>query len=87
MISDSSDQPTSEAWSEPSRTSKMELFAKIVNGFQLLTIFAKNSISEVCVDSEYASMIVAEAYLRACQTSVVKYIFIIHVNPLTPGVH
>ena len=34
----------SDAYSEPSRTSKMELFAKIVNGWKLLTIFAKSSI-------------------------------------------
>ena len=30
--------------SEPSQTSQMELFAKIVNGFLPLTIFPKNSI-------------------------------------------
>ena len=29
-----------EAYSKPSQSSKMELFAEIVNGFQLLTIFA-----------------------------------------------
>ena len=32
----------------------MELFAKTVNGFQLLTDFAKNSILDVCLGSEYA---------------------------------
>ena len=32
---------SSEAYSEPSRTSIMELFVKIVNIFLLLTIFAK----------------------------------------------
>ena len=31
-------------YSEPYQTSKMESFAKIVNGFQPLTIFAKRSI-------------------------------------------
>ena len=31
-------------YSEPYQTSKMESFAKIVNGFQPLTIFAKSSI-------------------------------------------
>ena len=30
-----------EAYSEPSQTSKLELFAKIVNGYKPLTIFAK----------------------------------------------
>ena len=29
---------------EPSQTSKMELFAKIVNGIKLLTIFTNSSI-------------------------------------------
>ena len=36
-----------EAYSQPSRTSKIELFAKIVNGFQSLTIFAKSFILDV----------------------------------------
>ena len=31
----------SEAYSEPRQTSKMDLFAKIVHGFRLLTIFVK----------------------------------------------
>ena len=34
-------------YSEPYETSKMELFAKIVNGFQLFTIFAKSSILDI----------------------------------------
>ena len=33
--------------SEPSQTSKMELFPKIVNGFQPFTIFVKSSIIDV----------------------------------------
>ena len=40
-----------EEYLKPNRTSKMELFAKIVNGFQHLTIFAKCSI----LGFEYAS--------------------------------
>ena len=32
-----------EAYSEPSQTSKMEFFAKIVNGFQRIAIFGKDS--------------------------------------------
>ena len=39
----------------PSQTSKMELFAKIINGFQLLNIFAKISILDVRLGFEYAS--------------------------------
>ena len=35
------------AYSEPRETSKMECFAKVVNGFQPLTIFAKCSILDV----------------------------------------
>ena len=38
---------------EPCQTSKMELFAKIVNGLKLLTIFAKHFILYVGQDSEY----------------------------------
>ena len=37
-------QVCTEGYSEPCRSSKMELFARIVNGFQPLTFFAKNSI-------------------------------------------
>ena len=36
-----------KAYSGPCQAYKMEHFAKIVNGFKLLTIFAKNSILEV----------------------------------------
>ena len=36
-----------EAYSEPSRLSKMEVLAKIFNAFQLLTIFAKGSILDL----------------------------------------
>ena len=38
---------TPEPHSEPCQTLKMELFAKIVNGFQTLTVFAKSSILDV----------------------------------------
>ena len=41
-------------YSEPCQTSKMELFAKIVNG-KLLTPFAKGFILDVWQGSEYAS--------------------------------
>ena len=47
--------PTGEVYSEPSRTSKMELFTKKFNGFFLLTIFAKNSILDVRLGFEYSS--------------------------------
>ena len=38
---------TPEAYSEPSRKSKKEHFAKIVNGLQVLNIFAKNFVLDV----------------------------------------
>ena len=37
----------SEANSETCQTSKMEHFAKVVNGFQPLTIFAKRAMLDV----------------------------------------
>ena len=43
----------SEWYVEPCQTSKMEHFAR-VNGWKLLTIFAKSSILDVWQDSEYA---------------------------------
>ena len=45
----------SGTYSEPNETSKMKLFANIVNSVQLLTIFAKSSILDVRLDSEYAT--------------------------------
>ena len=52
----------SEAYSEPSQTSKMEFFAKIVNGFQLLTISAKRSIVDVWQCLEYTYDIAVTCY-------------------------
>ena len=47
----------SEAYSELCQASKVESFAKIVNGFKKITIFKRNSVSEIFdfQDSEYAS--------------------------------
>ena len=52
----------SEAYLEPCQTSKMALFAKIINDS-----FAKSSILDVGQGSEYTSE-TTEAYLRLCQT-------------------
>ena len=41
-----------EAYSEPCQTSKMDVFVKTVQGFQLLTIFAKSFILDVQQVSE-----------------------------------
>ena len=43
-----------EAYLKPSRISNMELFAKIVKGYLMLTIFAKLSILHGWLGSEYA---------------------------------
>ena len=43
-----------EAHLEPSQTSKMDLFAKLVNVSKSLTIFAKSSILDVWQGPEYA---------------------------------
>ena len=45
----------SEAHPEPSQTSKMEFFVKIVNGLNPLTIFGKSSMLDVRLCSECAS--------------------------------
>lgn len=39
---------------EPSQTSKIKFFAKIVNGFQLITVFPKTSILDIWLRSECA---------------------------------
>ena len=43
-----------EAYAEPSRTSKTELFVNRANGNELLTIFAKSSILDFALRSGYA---------------------------------
>ena len=43
----------SEAYSVPGQTSKIEFFAKIVNGFQLLIISEETAILDVWQDSQY----------------------------------
>ena len=53
----------SEAYSEPSRIYQTELFAKIVNGFQQLTIFAKSSILDVRLGSEYTPESRSKAFI------------------------
>ena len=44
-----------EAYSEPTRKSKIELLANTVNGFQPLTTATKNSMLDVQSSSEYVS--------------------------------
>ena len=45
----------SDAHSEPSEASKMEVFAKIVSNWKPLTVFIKSSMLDVWLGSEYAS--------------------------------
>ena len=52
-----------QAYSERCQISKMETFAKIVNGLKLLIVFAKNSILNVRQDSEYAYLSQAQILL------------------------
>ena len=58
-----------DAYSEPSQTSKMELFANIVNGLQLLLkIFAERSIFDIYGFCEYAperTLIIIVSHLEA----------------------
>ena len=42
-----------EVYLEPCHTSKMDRFAKIVNSYKPLTIFAKRSILDIWQGSEY----------------------------------
>ena len=45
----------SEEYLEQLRTSKMELFAQVFNGFKPLIVFAQSSILDVLSGSKYAS--------------------------------
>ena len=58
-----------DAYSEPSQTSKMELFANIVNGLQLLLkIFAERSIFDIYGFCEYAperTLVIIVSHLEA----------------------
>ena len=57
----------SEVYSELCQTSKVESFAKIVNGFKNITIFKRNSILEISdiQDSEYASANMFQIYPKS----------------------
>ena len=63
----------SQTHSEPCETSKMELFAKLVNHFQSLNIFPKSSILDIYQGSDYASdymtrCILANVQIKRCLT-------------------
>ena len=46
---------TAEVYSEPSLTSKIELFARVINGWKPLTIFENIPILGKCLGPEYVS--------------------------------
>ena len=81
-----SDKLCPEAYSEPSKTAKIELFANIVNSWKPSTICAKSSILDVGLKSEYASGILC-ATLNPLTTNVPHHIetsqFICNANQLT----
>ena len=47
MVSKIIKAPDSEAYSQPSQTSRMKPFVKTANGFQSLIVFTKSSILDV----------------------------------------
>ena len=55
-----------QSYSEPYQTSKMEHFAKIVNGWKPFTTFAKHSILDVSQGSEYATNTLMYIFLINC---------------------
>ena len=57
----------SEAYSELCQVSKVESFAKTVNGFKNITIFMRNSILEIFDNhnSEYASANIFQIYSKS----------------------
>ena len=56
----------SEAYSEVGQTSKAQLFAKIVNGFNKLIMFKRNSVLEIFdrQESEHASANIFQLQLK-----------------------
>ena len=67
-----------EAYSELCQTSKMDLFPKMINGFQSLTIFAKSPILDDRLCSEYTSDI--SRYLEVVHLTFPPHIFSIQVK-------
>ena len=66
-------QPISKAYSVHRQISQMEFYARIVNGFQPLTIFAKSSIEDVWLGSEYASALSQVTPIRSPFWSELKF--------------
>ena len=62
----------SEPYFQSSNASNMDLFAKKIDGWKLLTIFAKSSILDVWRNSDYAS----EGYLTTSLLDIILMLFV-----------
>ena len=60
----------SDAYSKSGQTSKIKLFAKIVDNWKALSIFVKNSILDARHGSEYASDHYAESLIKTSYSSM-----------------
>ena len=65
-----------ETYPERYQSSRLKLFAEIVSSFQVLTFFAKSSILEVPIQSEYASAIYLQTQERYCEETIWCSIFL-----------
>ena len=77
-----------EAYSEPSRTSNMELFVKIIKDYLLLTIFTKISTLDVWLGAEYASRIfrsfMNEKVCRYTNADLINSLYVHVHSKITP---
>ena len=64
-----------ETYSECNQTSKMEFFAVIVNEFYPLTIFAKSSILDVPLGSEYTFGIFSLSWMKMFAIALMVKLF------------
>ena len=60
-----------EAYSKHSRASKVELFTKIINWFQPLTIFIKSSMLDVRVGSEW--VLLKHCFILHAETQLLNF--------------
>ena len=65
----------SEIYPEPCGAFQMERIAKIVNGWIPLTFFAKSSVLDVWLGSEYVSVYLGFAFFNYLQLKLLHWIF------------
>ena len=63
----------SEAYSKHGRTSKMEFFGKLINGFLLLNIFTESSLLDVWLGSKYVSEVIC--FKMHAETQLLNFYF------------